>query len=356
MKVSVLGAGAIGSMFGGLLARDAPDVEVVLIVRGEHGRTIGERGTIVLEGPWGTSEVPIATSADPAAVAGSQIVFVTVKSQDTASAAAAATPHWGNAAIVSIQNGMNDGRLAPFVSPHQLVMGMTATNIALPEPGRVSLQLGGATVFGPAAGKSAATDMTAADAVVALLRRIDCRRKLQFLAHPNAVGVRYNKLAINAVGYASCLSASNFITEALAHPEWRQIVGLPIVRECGRVFHLAGITLERIPAVPSLPKLQRRLELMNAPIVGPMIARVARRLFNRRPIIFSLQQDLQRGKPTEVDYINGEIVRLAESLGSSAPANALVVQLVRELEARGDGSFLSRDEVIGRFVALPSGS
>ena len=94
------------------------------------------------------------------------------------------------------------------------------------------------------------------------------------------------------------------------------------------------------------------MRLMNAPIMGPTIALGARRLFNRRPIIFSLQQDLQRGKPTEVDYVNGEIVRLARSVGLAAPANELVVDLVGELERRGDGTFFAREEVASRFDAL----
>jgi 2-dehydropantoate 2-reductase len=350
MKVSVLGAGAIGSMLGGLLQHDAPDVEVVLIARGEHGRAIGERGTLRLDGPWGTRQVRIAASADSGAIAGSQFVLVTVKSQDTEAAASAAALHWAGATVVSIQNGINDHRLLQYVGPERLAMGMTATNMALVEPGRVSLQLGGATILGPAVGHVG--NETAAARAAALLGRIRCP-SLQFMMHPNAVGVRYNKLAINALGYASCLSASNFITEALAHSQWRQTVGLPIVRECRRVFDRAGIALQRIPGVPNLPKLEQLMRLMNAPLVGPAIALGARRLFNRKPIVFSLLQDLQRRKPTEVQYVNGEMVRLAASTGVSAPANALVVDLVHELERRGDGSFFSRDDTIRRFSQLP---
>lgn len=354
MKVSVLGAGAIGSMIGGLLAYDAPDVEVVLVTRGEHGRRISERGTIALDGPWGRRDVRIATSDDPAAVGDSQFVLVTTKSQDTEAAAGAAAPHWGGATIVSIQNGINDSRLLKFVDSRRLVMGMTATNMALVEPGRVSLQLGGATVLGPSVGSgvdTTASDMQASDAAAQLLSRIRWP-SLRFLAHPNAVGARYNKLAINALGYASCLSRSNFITEALAHPGWRNTVGLPIVAECHRVFREAGITLQRIPGVPNLPRLEGLMRRMNLPLVGPAIAFGARKMFNRRPIIFSLQQDLERGKPTEVDFVNGEVVRLAESHRVGAPASRLVVQLVRELEARGDATFFAREDVIARFAAL----
>jgi 2-dehydropantoate 2-reductase len=351
MKVSVLGAGAIGSMLGGLLAHDAPDVEVLFVARGEHGRAIAERGTILLDGPWGTREVPIKSSADPAAVADSQFVLLTVKSQDTESVASAAAPHWGDATIVSIQNGINDHRLAPYVEPRRLVMGMTATNMALVEPGRVSLQLGGATVVGPSVLELTRADMASSEATAALLNRIRWP-SLRSMAHPNAVGVRYNKLAINALGYASCLSASNFITEALADRAWRNTVGLPLVEECIRVFDRAEITLQRIPGVPNLSRLRRLMRLMNAPVAGPAIAFGARRLFNRRRIIFSLQQDLQRRKPTEVDYVNGEMVRLAASQGTTAPASALVVGLVRELEQRGDGTFFDRPEVVRRFGGL----
>ena len=129
-------------------------------------------------------------------------------------------------------------------------------------------------------------------------------------------------------------------------------MGLPLVAECRHVFDRAGIALEPIPGVPTLPKLERLMRLMSAPLVGPAIAFGARRLFNRKPIVFSLLQDLTRGKPTEVDYVNGEIVRLAESVGLAAAANAEVVRLVRELEGRGRGSFCSRAEVIEWFTRL----
>jgi 2-dehydropantoate 2-reductase len=349
MKVSVIGAGAIGAMVGGLLRRDAADLEVQLIVRGEHGRVVGERGSIRLDGPWGTAEVPIASNTDIAAIAGSEVVIITVKSQDTESAAQTAAPFLDGATVVSIQNGINGGRLATHIDPAQLVMGMTATNMAVVEPGRVSLQLGGATVLGSPQGRDNGTRVRQA---VDLLQQIRCPQ-LSFHAHENVLGVRYNKLAVNALGYASCLSASNFITEALSRADWRAAVGFPLIRECRRVFDRAGIQLERIPGVPSLARLERFMRLMGAPVLGPIVTLGARRLFNRRPIVFSLEQDLRRRKSTEVAYVNGEVVRLARSIGAAAPANELVMTLVRELEQRGDGTFFAPNEVIERFARLP---
>ncbi len=345
MKVSVLGAGAVGSMFGALLKRDAPDLDVTLIVRGEHGRAIHQRQSVIAEGPWGQCCVPLRASLDCADIAGSDIVFVTVKSHASEEAARAAKPYWSDATIVSIQNGINERLYTRHADLRQLVVGMTATNIAIIEPGRVSLQLGGATILGPPLGHASSPRIEAA---TNLLRRIRCK-ELHFGSSPNIAGMRYNKLAINALGYASCLSASNFISEALCHPDWRKAVGLPIIAECRRVFARAGIPLETIPGVPSLRRIGRLTRLMSWPAIGPGICFGARRKFDRKPIVFSLQQDLKRGKPTEVEHINGEIVRLAATVGVSAPMNAEVVRMVHELELRGAGSFFTRDEVIRRF-------
>jgi 2-dehydropantoate 2-reductase len=355
MKVSVLGAGAVGSMFGALLKRDAPDIDVTLIVRGEHGRTVHHRQAVTIDGPWGTETVPVRASFDAADIVGSDFVFVTVKSQATQEAARAAAPYWSMATVVSIQNGMNERLLARYVDAPRLVMGMTATNMAMVAPGRVSLQLGGATVLGPAANeRDRAINQDRLESVATaanVLQRIRCP-ELQFNSHPNAVGMRYNKLAINALGYASCVSASNFITEALCCAEWRRIVARPIIAECRRVFSAAGITLKSIPGVPSLRRLGRLTRLMDWPIVGAGICLGARRRFNRKPIVFSLRQDLAHGKPTEVEFVNGEIVRLSESVGGAAPLNSEIVRMVHELERRGAGSFFSRDEVIRRMERI----
>jgi 2-dehydropantoate 2-reductase len=345
MKVSVLGAGAVGSMFGALLKRDAPDLDVTLIVRGEHGRAIHERQSVIVEGPWGQCSVSLRASFDCADIAGSDVVFVTVKSHASEEAARAAKPHWSDATIVSIQNGINERLFARHADLRQVVVGMTATNIALLEPGRVSLQLGGATIVGPPVGHASSQRV---GAVADLLNRIRCK-DLNFGSSPNITGMRYNKLAINALGYASCLSASNFISEAICHPAWRKAVALPIIAECRRLFADARIPLETIPGIPSLRRIGRLTRMMSWPAIGRVICFGARRKFERKPIVFSLRQDLERGKPTEVEYINGEIMRLAATVGKSAPMNVEVVRMVHELEQRGAGSFFTRDEVIRRF-------
>jgi 2-dehydropantoate 2-reductase len=247
--------------------------------------------------------------------------------------------------VISIQNGINDDTLSQCVDPSRLVMGMTATNMAITAPGTVSMQLDGVTVVGPTPdGTNAAASAQATE----ILRGTG----LRIVQHPNILGVCYNKLALNTVGYASCLSQSNFITEAVCHRPWRQHVAQPLAQECIDTLHRAGITLARIPGRPDIEGFRRFLCRLDSPLLGPVVAAGARWIYNRKPIIYSLYQDLLHGKKTEVDYINGQIVRLAANCGAEAPYNAAIVELCHELEQCGPAVFYTREQVIGRLKAV----
>lgn len=339
MKVSVLGAGAVGSIFGGLIRHHRPDVDVTLVVRGEHGRAISESGELTLVGPWGRRRVPIGSTFEVGDIRGSDVVLVTVKSHATVEALEAARQHLGDATVVSIQNGINDATLRRYVAPERLVCGMTATNMAVLEPGTVSLQLDGSTVVGPF------PDGVNAEAARAAAKLLTTSG-LRVVHHRNAIGVRYNKLAINAIGYASCLSRSNFITEAVCDREWREHVGRPMLAECAAAFRAAGVKPARIPRGTSFAGLRRLMRLLDVPGLGAGISWIARGRYNRQPILFSLGQDLLKGRPTEIDHVNGEIVRLAREFGVDAPCNARIVELCHVLERRGPGAFASREEVV----------
>ena len=345
MKVSVLGAGAIGSMLGGLIKQHSPGLDMVFIGRGVHGDAMRRSGTVRLEGPWHVYDVPIRVTSDLRELTDSDFVLFTVKSQATLEAIQSARPYLGGAVVISIQNGINQRQLADHVSSQRLVVGMTATNMAVLEPGSVSLQLNGATIVGALPNSGAES---AAEEAAKLLRRSGLRVD----PHPNVLGVQYNKLAINAMGYASALSASNFISEAILHQPWRRLVGLPILEECIENFERSGIVLDRIPGVPDVHRFRRVLKMLDTPGVGGFVSWAAKSLFNRKPIVFSLYQDLLRKKTTEIEYINGEIVRLARQSGAAAPANALAVEMVHELEQRGDGTFFTREQVLERFRAV----
>jgi 2-dehydropantoate 2-reductase len=345
MKLTVVGAGALGSLLGGLIKFHEPGLDVLLIGRGAHGSALRERGELRLLGRWGERRVAIRFSDNLADAAGSDVVLFTVKSQATEETIRSLSPHLGSATLVSIQNGINGRLLAPYAPPDRLVIGMFAGNVAVVEPGVVSVQLPGITLVGPPApGPLTPAVLQAADLLT--------RTGMRVHAHPNTLGAQYNKLAINALGCGSVLSRSNIITEGILCRPWRRAVGGPILKECLMVFGKAGIHLTPVPGVPDIGSFRFLLFLFGVPIVGDIGGWIMRFFFNQKPIQFSLQLDLERRKATEVQFINGEIVRLARELGLEAPRNARALELVQELEKRGDGTFFTRDEVLRRFQEL----
>jgi 2-dehydropantoate 2-reductase len=224
-------------------------------------------------------------------------------------------------------------------------MGMTVTNMAVVKPGYVSLQLNGSTVVGPSRD---GVNHDASRKSRNLLRLSG----LKVVEHPNVQGVRYNKLAVNALGYSSCLSASNFIAEAVCHQPWRDCVGRPLLEECLEVFRRARIRLSRIPGGTDIFRIRRSFGMLDKPLLGPAVRFFAKKIYDRNPIVFSLLQDLQRNKKTEVDFVNGQLVRLARAAGYDAPFNDLVVRSVYQLESRTDATLFSQAEVLRRFQAI----
>ena len=102
MKVAVLGAGAVGSMMGGLIKHGAPDVEVLLFARGEHREAMRQQGGVVLRGPWGNARVPVPVADHLEELRHSDFVLPTVKSPATEAAIRSAADHLGNAIVVSM--------------------------------------------------------------------------------------------------------------------------------------------------------------------------------------------------------------------------------------------------------------
>ncbi|MEM9657905.1 MAG: 2-dehydropantoate 2-reductase [Planctomycetota bacterium] len=337
-KISVLGAGAIGSLFGGLIRRSDPEVEVLLVARGRHGQAMSDLGSVLLDGSRGTCQVPVAVAEDACQIAGSDLIILTVKSQDTLAAIEQAKPYLGSAVVASLQNGVNQRVLGELLAPEQFVVGMTSINAAIVEPGRVSLQRDGVTVVGSMNGPSGREIV--ADALK-LLRKSGLRIE----SSDNIIGVQLNKIAINTIGYASVLSDSDFLLEGVLHEPWRTHVAKPLLDESLACIAAAGIELERVPGPSDVRRFRRLLSLLDIPLLGRLVAWGVRASSKRR-LVYSLYQDLKRRRSTEIDYVNGEIANLAKSNGTAAPLNEKVVELVRSLEQRGDGSFFQRDEVV----------
>ncbi len=337
-QIAVLGAGAVGSMIGGLIAAHDPSVELRLWARGEHARQMRTQGGVTLLGPWGTKHAAARVCEDPKDLRGSDLVLLTVKSQDTAATLEAAAGEFGAAPVVSLQNGINQHVMERYLQPQQLLVGMTATNMAIPKPGTVSLQRDGITVVGSVADPSPTAMI---ERVIALLRL----STLKMQSQRNIIGVQYNKVAMNTIGYTSVLSRSHFLRDCILDRQWRQQIAEPMLDECFATYKAAGIHLETVPGPSDVRRFRRLLHQLDRPCLGVLYGWGVRHAARQR-IVYSVEQDLMRGRPTEIDYVNGQIVRLAAEHGCEAPLNKKVVDLVHQLESEPSPTFLSRERVI----------
>jgi 2-dehydropantoate 2-reductase len=136
----------------------------------------------------------------------------------------------------------------------------------------------------------------------------------------NIYGAHWTKLLVNVMG--------NSLGECMRYPGMRQ-VGIFILREAFEVVEKAGVKLE---SLPGLPISAFRLTIKSPLVVASLILRLTMSGTN---ILTSTLQSIRRGRPTEIDYLNGEIVTQGKKLNIATPYNSKVVELIREIEQTG---------------------
>jgi 2-dehydropantoate 2-reductase len=105
------------------------------------------------------------------------------------------------------------------------------------------------------------------------------------------------------------------------------------MREGLQAVGRAGIKLESLPEASVM--LFQVLGSLPPPLAGLLLGISARRIQTQWPITGSTLQSLRRGRPTEIDYLNGEIVRLGEKINMPTPLNAAIVEMVHHVEQTG---------------------
>lgn len=300
MKIAIIGAGAMGSLFGGLLSLAGDDVWLVDIWE-EHIRTIREKG-LTIRTPAGELTARPHAVTDYKTVGPADYIIVFVKSSATHAAALAALPLLGrDTAVLTLQNGYGNAEvIAGVVGAGRVLAGTTAHGATMLGPGRVLHGGKGETHIGALDGGNGR-----AAALAACLSRagISTVTETAILNHV------WGKLVINAG-----INALTGITGALngrltAFAETRELLALAVT-EAVAVAAAAGI---RLPYPDPVAK----------------VAAVAEATASNRS---SLLQDLRAGRPTEIDVINGAIVREGERLGIATPVNRTLTLLVKFLE------------------------
>lgn len=298
-RVAVVGAGAVGCYFGGMLARAG--VPVVLIGRQALADAVRRNG-LFLDCMTFQERVNVAASADISSAQGADIVLFCVKTLDSATAAKQLAPQRKPGAIVvSMQNGVDNAERIRDASGIEAISSAVYVAAAVPEPGRVKHSGRGDLVIGP---RTAQTERVAALFATA---GVPCP------ITDNITGELWTKLVWNCAGNAiSALGRVNYGQLAVSEHAVRLLE--MVVAETLAVARAAGVE------IPSLadPKAAVSGALKLVKQMGPATSSTA--------------QDLARGKRTEIDSLNGYVARRAAELGVPTPVNFTLYALVRLAE------------------------
>lgn len=310
-EVLVMGAGTIGCYLGGCLA--AAGVPVTLVGRPRVLDALAEKGLTVsdLEGhrthlPPGqlrlAREVP--SGARPA------LVLLCVKSGATAEAAAqlAAVLPPGTP-VISMQNGISNARVAGQAAPGLVLLpGMVPYNVAELAPG---------AFHRGTAGRLAAQ----AHASIAGWPPVFERAGIPLDLSPGIAAIQWGKLLLNLNNPVNALSGLPLRAQLMQRGYRRCLAAL--IEEALQVLARAGITPAPVAGIP----WRRLVGVMRLPT--PIFRLVAARMLRiDAKARSSMADDLALGRRTEVDALSGELVRLAQAHGTSAPRNAKMVELL----------------------------
>jgi 2-dehydropantoate 2-reductase len=333
-RVTVLGAGSIGCFVGG--AWQAAGLPVTFMGRPSIGDAIAGNGLKLTDyAGWEADFAPhdVDYSIDAARLADAEIIAVCVKSGATADAAREIAEHGRDGALViSFQNGVSnvdvlEGELG---GRFEVARGMVRFNV---------VQLGPGHFHKAVAGDLYAEDLLRTRTLAAQIASGPAELRLS----DDMVALAWGKLLINLNNAVSALSGRTLVEE-LSQRDYRRVFAASM-REGIRLLRRAGIRPAQVgPAPPRiLPKI------IGAPDI------LFRNFFAKKWKIdakarSSMADDLAARRKTEVDYLNGELVRLAETLGRDAPVNRAIVRLVHEAEAGAKplGPAALRRAVLGR--------
>jgi len=296
LTFAVMGAGAVGCYYGGMLARAGHDV--TLIARPQHVQAIAGEG-LRLQTQTFDEQVHLKASADASAVQGADVVLFCVKSSDTEAAGRLMQPFLqADTLVLCLQNGVdNADRLRAVLPGHTVGAAVVYVATEMAGPGHVKHNGRGDLVIEPSASSASVADALMAAGVPTVVSN-------------NVRGELWAKLILNC--------AYNAVSAITQLPYGKTVAGngvqdvmRDVVAECLAVARADGVQ-----------------------VAGDVHQAVAKLAASMPSQSSSTAQDLARGRPTEIDYLNGFIVRRGAVLGVATPANRVLWSLVKLLESK----------------------
>jgi 2-dehydropantoate 2-reductase len=329
--IVVHGAGAIGLWIGGCWRLSG--LPVSFIGREKVQREIAENGLTLTDGRGRRFEmrpVEVDFSVNPKQLKRADVIVLAVKSTGTEAAAKEIAKHGRKGAtVISFQNGVGNVETLKHALPgFNVLAGMVPFNVAGLGNGRWH--------------KGVAGDLWAEDHEIT--RRIKERvgdKPGKLILSDDMVGVAWGKLLINLNNAVNALSGRPLL-EQLSDRDYRRVFAASQI-EALEILKAAGIAPAKLGPFP--PNLLPHI--IGAPdwIFRRLVLKVQKIDAKARS---SMADDFAAGRATEIDHLNGEVVRLARSIGRSAPVNEAIVALVRQAELGVELAWSAKD--LRRYV------
>lgn len=293
MKIAIMGAGAVGCYYGAMLARAGH--AVTLITRPQHVQAIAERG-LVFETRAFTETLSVEATTEAAGVTGADAVLFCVKSGDTEQAGREMAPHLdAGATVLCLQNGVDNAERLQAVLGRPVLATAVYVASEMAGPGHVRHHGRGELVIGPGPSSAAIADAFG-------------QAGIKTEISDNVVGALWTKLIVNC--------AYNALS-AIPQLPYGRMIAVDGVRAC-----MADIVAECLAVA-------RGSGIRVDDDVLDVVMGLAAGMPDQSS---STAQDLARGKTTEIDHLNGYVVRTGAALGIATPANRLLTAIVKLME------------------------
>jgi 2-dehydropantoate 2-reductase len=329
MKIAVIGAGAIGCLIAGYLKEKGE--EVTLVGHGPTVKAINDHG-LAISGVRGKflARVSIAETLNYIP----DVVILTTKTQDIDSALTDSVHLLRNSILLTTQNGVQADKLVAKYLPEEKIISSIvmfgATNL---ESGKVVHNFEGSWIIG------SIFDPHPTEELISLSLVLD--KAFPVIISQEMPGMKYLKIFVNA---SNCLPAiiGKSMQEVFSDLDISRI-SIAIWKEGFEIIDRIGIDLVSLPGFP-VENLTKLTEMPSDSAAG-VFSGIMKNL-SQEPLYGSILQSIMRGRVSEVDYINGEFVRLAQENNMYAPLNKILVEMVHQVEE--NKMFYSKDILIDK--------
>lgn len=319
-RIAVIGAGAIGGITAALIRKAGYDVEIVCKY-GDLSRRINDEGIHVF-GICGDNRVAMPAVPETGDMqSGKDLVLLATKATDMIPAAEALLPFLGDEArVVSLQNGICEEALAEVLGEKRVIGCVVEWGATMHSPGDLEMTSEGEFVIGTMDGRK--------DPKLAAIKSV-LDTVVPTTISDNLMGRLYAKLIVNSCITSLGAVCGLYMGEMLANRKARNIF-IDIMQEAMAVANAMELYVEPIGGKLDYYKFTKGNGVLSQLRRHLMIRLIG---FKYRRLKSSSLQSLERGKPTEIDYLNGYIADKGRQFGVPTPVNDNVIRMIKEIEA-----------------------